>query len=422
MDFVNRTEELADLRRQSGHGGLLVVFGRRRVGKTRLLAEWLRKEGGLYTQAIEAGKEIQLAQVWADIRSGLPKVPASTEPRSWTELFDLIDLHPKPPTLCIDEFPYLVATDPSLPSVLQRFLDHRKRRSTIVLAGSSTRMMHAAFLDRSAPLYGRARKILHVEPMSYGAFAEACRISRARPDSFTRFSMVGGIPRYWEVVERNQSPTELAEALFFGRSPLLEDEPWRLLDDEGISGLTPLSVLEAIGRGAAKPSEIAARLATAQTNLSRVLELLLDANVLVRELPFGESTRTTKRTLYRIADPTLRFWFRVYSPHRSRWVTYAPDVREKLIRDHAATVFEDVVRAGHAGAARYWEAGVELDVVRREGDGLVVTEVKWARLGAAQRGELLVDLERRFAKTALARTAKSVTFEVTDASALAALP
>lgn len=418
MNFVNRTSELEDLRRQSGHGGLLVVFGRRRVGKTRLLAEWLRSDGGLYTQAIEAGREIQLAQVWSDIRHGLPKVPASTEPRSWAELFDLIDLHPKPPTLCVDEFPYLVAADPSLPSVLQRFLDHRKRRSTIVLAGSSTRMMHAAFLDRSAPLYGRARKVVHVEPMSYGAFAEARRLRPGRPETFVRFSMVGGIPRYWELVERDESSIDLAEALFFGPSPLLDAEPWRLLADEGISGLTALAVLEAIGRGASKASEIAARLATAQTNLSRVLELLLDANILVRELPFGESTRTTKRTLYRIADPTLRFWFRVYSPHRSRWVTYDRELREKLIRDHAATVFEDVVRARHADAARYWEAGVELDVVRREGDGLVVTEVKWARLTPAKRAEVLADLRLRFAKTALAKRATSVAFEVVDASVL----
>ncbi len=417
---MNRKRELADLAAHAAHGGLLVVFGRRRVGKTRLLGRWLEKAGGLYTQAIEAGRELQLAQVWDDVREGLPSVPPSVAPRSWTELLDLLDLHPKPPTLCIDEFPYLVAPDPSLPSVLQRWLDHRKRKSTLVLAGSSTRMMHAAFLDRSAPLYGRARKVLHVEPMGYAAFAKACGFPLAHPETFVRFALVGGVPRYWELVERGQSPVELAEALFFGSSPFLELEPWRLLKDEGISGLNALAVLEAVGRGAEKASEIAARLGTAQTNLSRVLEQLIDANVLSRELPYGESARTTKRTLYRITDPTLRFWFRVYSPHRSRWVTHASALREQLVRDHAATVFEDVFRSRHPGAARYWEAGVELDSVRQEGERLVVTELKWGRLAKAKHAALLEDLRKRFEKTSLAKSAagRSATFEVVDASVL----
>lgn len=159
--------------------------------------------------------------------------------------------------------------------------------------------------------------------MSYRAFCDACSQNPVSRDAFVRFSMVGGVPRYWELVRRGQSPIALAEELFFGSSPALEFEPSRLLKDEGVVGLTAPAVLEAIGRGAHKPSEIAARLGTPQTNLSRLLQVLLDVRLLQRELPFGESVRTTKRTLYRIADPTLRFWFRVYSPHRSRWAGYA---------------------------------------------------------------------------------------------------
>ena len=78
----------------------------------------------------------------------------------------------------------------------------------------------------------------------------------------------------------------------------------------------------AIERGAKRPMEIAQRLGTAQTNLSRLLPQLLDASVLARDLPWGQIMRTTKKVLYRILDPTMRFWFRVYSPHRSLWRTY----------------------------------------------------------------------------------------------------
>lgn len=251
LDFVNRAEELRLLDDHAAEGGLLVVFGRRRVGKTRLLTHWLRRRQGLYSQAIEASKEQQVAQVFEDLKPGLA---TSLTPRTFAELLELVDLQPKDLVLCLDEFPYLVAADPSLPSVLQRWLDHRKRkRGSLILSGSSTRMMNDLFLNRSAPLFGRARRIVEVAPMSYRAFCKACGQNPAARESFVRFSLVGGVPKYWEMVRRGQDSVALAEELFFGSAPALEFEPARLLKDEGVSGLTAPAVLEAVGRGANKP-------------------------------------------------------------------------------------------------------------------------------------------------------------------------
>ncbi|MFZ5446481.1 MAG: ATP-binding protein [Myxococcota bacterium] len=420
LAFVNRAEELKELDAHARAGGLLVVFGRRRVGKTRLLTHWLGRRKGLYSQAIEASKEQQLEQVFEDVRTGLS---TSVAPRTLGELLELLDLGPGDFVLCLDEFPYLVASDPTLPSVLQRWLDHRKKkRSTLVLSGSSTRMMNDLFLNRAAPLFGRARKVLEIAPMGYRAFCGACGQNRASRDAFVRFSLVGGVPKYWELVERGQSPLELAEELFFGAAPALEFEPSRLLKDEGVVGATAPAVLEAVGRGAHKPSEIAARLATPQTNLSRQLQVLLDARLLTRELPWGESVRTSKRTLYRLLDPTLRFWFHVYSPHRSRWRGYSRAEKEKLLTDHASTIFEDRLRARWPDAGRYWEADVELDIVRVEGEALVVSEVKWEPLTKSARAGLVEKLEARFRRTQLSAKHPKVRFEVLDASALEALP
>ncbi len=415
LDFVNRTHELAQLDEHARAGGLLVVFGRRRVGKTRLLTQWLKRHQGLYSQAIEASKEQQLQQVFDDLR---PQFSSSIVPRSFGELLELLDLQAKDFVLCLDELPYLVAADPSLPSVLQRWIDHRKRKkSSLILAGSSTRMMNDLFLNRSAPLFGRARKILEVAPMSYRAFCKACGQNPASKESFVRFSLVGGVPKYWGLVRRAQSSIALAEELFFGSSPALEFEPSRLLKDEGVIGLTAPAVLEAVGRGAHKPSEIAARLGTPQTNLSRLFQVLLKSKLLERELPFGESVRTTKRTLYRLADPTLRFWFHVYSPHRSRWRSYSAAEKTKRLEDHASTVFEDQVRALCPGSSRYWEADVELDLVREE-DRLVVSEVKWATLAQTQKKSMALQLEARFRRTALGQKYPRARFEVLDGSAL----
>jgi hypothetical protein len=325
--------------------------------------------------------------------------------------------------LCLDEFPYLTAVDASLPSQLQKWLDHSLPRGCLlIVVGSSTRMMNDLFLHRAAPLYGRARKLLHVQPLDYPAFCDACHLRPGDPDSFEKFACVGGIPKYWEFVEAGQDAVALAESLYFDYAPYMEQEPQRLLRDEGVGGLNAVAVLEAVGRGAERPSEIASRLGTAQTNLSRLLQQLLDASLLTRELPFGESVRTTKKVRYRIQDPTLRFWFRVYSPHQSRWHTYAATEKRRLVHDHAATVFEDVCRARVPGAQRYWESNLEFDLVAPDPDDrrrLLVAEVKWHRLTVAARKSALRQLEGNWSQCSLRARHRNVRFEVFDPAALA---
>ena len=419
MEFVNRDAELRELDAAAKRGGLLVVFGRRRVGKTRLLRQWLQPRDGLYSQAIEAQRDLQIQQVFADLR---PQLETQLVPKTWPELLEILALQKRRWVLCLDEFPYLTAVDASLPSQLQKWLDHSLPRGCLlIVAGSSTRMMNDLFLHRAAPLYGRARKLLQVQPMDYPAFCDACDLRPRDPDSFEKFACVGGIPKYWEFLEPGQDVVALAESLYFDYAPYMEQEPQRILRDEGVIGLNAVAVLEAVGRGAERPSEIAARLGTAQTNLSRLLQQLLDTSILTRELPFGESVRSTKKTLYRIQDPTMRFWFRVYSPHQSRWRTYAATEKRKLIHDHAATVFEDFCRARFPGGQRYWERSIELDLVApdpNDAKRLFVAEVKWRSLSAGERKNTLRQMESKWSRCTLRARYPRVRFEVIDASIL----
>ena len=362
---------------------------------------------------------MHLPQLVAD--SG-PVLCTTLEPRTWPAILELLSLQKKPWTLCVDELPYLTATAPSLPSQLQRWLDHSiPKGCLLILAGSSTAMMNDLFLHRSAPLYGRAQKLLHVQPMDYAAFCKACKLKPRDAESFEMYSLVGGIPKYWEFVEDSQDAIGLAEALYFDFAPYMEQEPQRILRDEGVHGANPLAVLEAIGRGAERPSEISQRLGTAQTNLSRVFQQLLDASVLARELPYGENIRSTKKTLYRIQDPTLRFWFRVYSPHRSRWMRYDAKEKRQLIHAHASTVFEDACRARYPDSGRYWEKDIEIDLIAPDpaaAKGLVIAEVKWSKLTIAAKRRLMEDLEARWKRTTLSRKHRGpVRFEILDASA-----
>jgi hypothetical protein len=423
LKFVNREAELRELDAAANRGGLLVLYGRRRVGKTRLLRRWLETRDGFYSQAIEAGADLQLQQVFADLRA---RLETNITPKTWPELLEILALQKRRWVFCLDEFPYLTAVDATLASQLQRWVDHSLPDGCLlILAGSSTRMMSDLFLHRAAPLYGRANKLLNLRPMDYAAFCQACGQTAGDLESFEKFACVGGIPKYWEFVESGQDAVALAEALYFDFAPYMEQEPQRILRDEGVSGLNAVAALEAVGRGAERPSEIASRLGTAQTNLSRLLQQLLDAAILTRELPFGESVRSTKKILYRIQDPTMRFWFRVYSPHRSLWATYSTAQKRSLIHEHAGAVFEDFCRARYPGAGRYWESNIELDLVApdpeaapKDAGRLLVAEVKWRRLSVAERKRVLRQLESKWSRCALRTGYPDVRFEVLDATIL----
>lgn len=107
---------------------------------------------------------------------------------------------------------------------------------------------------------------------------------------------------------------------------------------------------------------------------------------------------------YRVADPATRFWFGVYSAHRSRWAAYPAAKRRALVHEHAATVFEDHCRAQFAGAGRYWESDLELDLVAHDPedpDALVIAEVKWRRLSARDRKRTMAELQAKWSRSKL---------------------
>jgi hypothetical protein len=388
-----------------------------------MLTRWLSERSGWYTQTIEGPRDVQIEQLFYDLK---PVLETGLIPKTWPEFLEILALQKRGWTLCIDEVPYLTASDSSLPSQLQKWIDHRlPKRSLLILTGSSTRMMHDLLLHRASPLYGRATQLLQVLPMDYGAFCRACSQDPASMESFEKFACVGGVPKYWELLEPGQDPVAAAESLYFDFAPYMEQEPLRILRDEDVTGPNGLAVLEAIGRGAQRPSEIASRLGTAQTNLSRLFQQLLDASILTRELPFGESVRSTKKSLYRIHDPAMRFWFRTYLPHQTLWRTYALENKRALIRNHAATVFEDYWRAQIPGAQRYWEGNAEFDLVAPDPENrgvLLVAEVKWRTLTAAEKKQVLRHLESRWPRTSLGRKHPRARFIVLDAGALKVSP
>ncbi len=406
MRFLDRQPELRRLEALSARktGGLGLVWGRRRVGKTRLLLEWGQRAGGLYTVADQSAEQVQ-RRYFAESVSSVLEGFAEPEYPDWRALFRALARQAQQAgwrgPLVIDEFPYLVASNPALPSILQGFLDHEGRTTglCVVLAGSAQHMMQGLQLDRSSPLYGRAVEALELLPLPAGFIGVA--LGKARPvQSVRAWAAWGGIPRYWELAEPFGQETEAAvDALVLDPSGPLHLEPDRLLVEELPPAATLRPLLDAAGSGAHRMSEIAGRLGVSATSLGRSLNRLQELGLLVRDLPFGEPERGGKRSLYRIADPFTRMWFRVVAPHRATLAAGTPATRTALWRRHSdrlvAEAWEDLCRAsvprlattalGEAAewgtARRYWKGtGHEWDVVATplEGDALLLGEVKWS--------------------------------------------
>ncbi len=407
MKFIDRVLEMERLDGlvKAGRPGLVAVWGRRRVGKTRLLLEWCRKHGGLYAVADLSADPIQ-RRYFAEALSSRFKGFADVEYPDWRTILKALAREAgragwRGP-LVLDEFPYWVESSPSLPSVLQAFLDHEGRESglLVVVSGSSQHMMQGLTLHPNAALFGRSLAALPLEPMSPTAMGEALGIHDAS-SCVRAFSVWGGVPRYWELAQPFGDDLDSAvEQLVLDPMGPLHLEPDRLLVEERPPALAVRPLLDAIGAGAHRVSEIAGRLGVPATSLGRGLSRLVELGLVVREQPFGEPGRNGKRSLYRIADPFFRMWFRVVAPHRGMLASGHRQSRlavwRRLRNAIWAETWENLCRQAVVGlgegkgplsgvggwvpAGRFWRgSGPEWDVVSRSLDGssLLLGEVKW---------------------------------------------
>ena len=416
LPFLDRREEAARCLRLVGRreGALGVLYGRRRCGKSRLLREILPASQAVYYVGDDREGSLQRASLAAEIGRVLRGFERVTYPdwdallaRFWQEA-------PPGMVLALDEFPSLVAVGSELPSLLQKYLDRESARGIhLFLSGSSQRMMQGLVLDRTAPLFGRASEILKISPLPAGYIEEALRLSDPALAVET-FAVWGGTPRYWELAGDHQDLGGAIRSLVLSPLGVLFEEPSRLLLDDLRDTTQAASILSLIGQGCHRISEIAARLGKPVTALSRPMLRLQDMDLVVRELPFGEEPRGGKRTLYKIADPFLRFWFRHVEPNRSRLGAGLVAAVEKEIfgqlGHHFGEIWEELARtsAPHCEiggkiwgpAGRWWGPGLdrtplEIDLVAESSDGksILVGEVKWSTPRDAAR--LFAELEAK---------------------------
>ncbi len=407
MIFLNRKEELERLDglTQGPNAGLAVLYGRRRVGKTRLLLQWVKKRKGAYWVADQSAEQLQRRYFAASLSRVLPDFDAVEYP-DWQSLLTRLTREVRRVgwrgPLVIDELPYLVAACPTLPSVLQRWIDHEAKEAGLIvaLAGSSQRMMQGLVLDRAAPLFGRAQEVFEVFPLA-PEFLSSAFPTAGVARLVEAFAAWGGVPRYWELAQavEEESISDQIDRLVLDPLGPLHQEPDRLLLEETPPAIELRPILDVIGAGVHRVSEIAGRIGKPATSMARPLERLRSLSLIHREIPFAESEKKSRRALYRIADPFLRLWFRVVAPHRSDLASLPRRSRGTILQNYwgglLSEAWEQLCRhqlprrvipslgdEAWGSAGRWWHGNLpEWDVVAGAltGKRLLLGEAKWSK-------------------------------------------
>ena len=404
MEFVDRKKEFErlqkSLRREKPQ--FIVVYGRRRIGKSTLIKKVMDfSRGDIYFLADKTSEPSQRQLFSTTIDMTIEGFSAANYP-TWESL--LLSLNRSVDhriTVCLDEFPYLVKSCPALPSILQKLLDDKKLKFDLIICGSSQQMMQGFVLDSKEPLYGRADEIIKMKPIAPAFVSEALRCDTAQ--AVREYAVWGGVPRYWELRENYDSLYDAIEHLLLTSEGTLYDEPSKLLYDEMRDTVQASSILSFIGNGANKLSEIAARAEKQATDITPHLSRLRELGFINKEIPFGESEKKSKKGLYHISDPLLRFHYRYVIPYRSLIELgnsqavltvfknaendYVSRAWEELCRNHISAYGMDGII--YQMASRWWGSyyneekqqylPVELDVVAESFDGkhLFIGECKW---------------------------------------------
>ena len=401
MKFVDRIGETARLRDALSRekSSLVVVYGRRRLGKSTLIKRVLSDRDVYFIADRSEGQHQRtlLAKVIAQVFSDFDKL---TYP-DWESMFRAVNYRAdKRFTLCLDEFPYLVEQSPELPSVLQKIVDEKQLKYNLVLCGSSQNMMYGLFLDSTAPLYGRADEIMRLAPIRLPYIQEALGLDATA--AIEEYSVWGGVPRYWELRESRSSLDDAMWHNILSGTGALFEEPIKLFQDDVKDIVKTSTIMSYIGTGANRLSEIAGRCDEPATNLSRPLKKLIDLGFLEKDIPFGIDEKNAKKSLYKIADPFMAFYYQFVVPNRSfielnrrlpidqalntHFSEYVSMQWEKMCRD---AVTGNLVNGVVYGKAKRWWGSVlneakkaeqvEFDVVAESIDKkyLLVGECKW---------------------------------------------
>jgi len=317
--FINRKEELEFLERTFREDGLKVVilYGRRRVGKTELINQFCRDKPHIYFLADKRGTLVN-AREFA-VKSARYFNDVVPEVRNFDDIFGYIlkRAGSRKIIVAIDEFSYLVEKDDSIPSVFQKIVDEHLKGTNVylILSGSSISMMEKGVLSYESPLYGRRTGQWKITPLRFRdswLFLPEYSIE----EFIEAFSVVGNIPAYLIQFNGSVDIYRNMEDRILGRGNPLYEEVEFILREELREPSVYMSIIEAIANGMTRVTEIANRCYMDAKDIPKYLRVLQRLHLVQRVIPVTEVKPKTKKAVYRISDNFFRFWFRFVYPNR----------------------------------------------------------------------------------------------------------
>ena len=399
MEFINRERELAFLEEKwrDPKAQLIVLWGKRRVGKTELVRQFIRDKPHVYFLSETTNEFEQLKRFSLAIGHFFKEPLLETRGfGGWEESFRYVKDKDQRFIFVIDEFPYLMQSNRGIASLFQKAWDEywSKTHLYLILLGSSMGMMEAEVLGYRAPLYGRRTGQWRVDPMTFDA-AGKFRKEKGFEDRVLHFSVAGGIPAYWLLFSPEKDFIENLRDHVLKKGEVFYDEVEFLLREELREPRYYFSLIQAIAQGKQKLSEIVNATGIPQPMANKYLGVLADLRIVLREVPVTEEKPLkSKKGLYRIADEFFRFWFRFVFPWRSEIeMAKVENVLNKIKEEMpqylslgyekiaVETVWRHMDRFFRfTSIGRWWDKNEEIDIVgiNRDLNSILLGEVKWS--------------------------------------------
>jgi len=398
MEFINRERELETIKKEhdSGKAGLLIVYGRRRVGKTELLKYFFKDKNHLYFLA-DMQKEEKLLEIFSEIARRIQD-REYLEFRNWDVFFEYIKELAKDRIVVIfDEVGYINRSNPAFYSILQRHWDEKLHNTKvfIILCGSSVSMMEKEVLGYGSPLYGRRTGQIELKPLRY----KATRLffPQLKEEEMIEFySVLGGIPAYLNQFDGNRNIYWNIRNNITNPDKFLYKEPKFILLEELRDPTTYFSVLSAISMGARKFNEISQKSYVEPNKLSKYLQVLINLRLIEKIVPATQKKESRRSTSYRIMDNFFEFWFRYINPNASLIEEGDIEIVMKHIKSDfsrfVSKAFEDICKEVIAELGKgktsfpsftkigtWWDKGEEIDIMalNEKTKEILFGECKW---------------------------------------------
>jgi hypothetical protein len=385
-------------------GRLIILYGRRRIGKTRLISEFIRDKSGVLYIAEDTSPSLQMHQMQAACATFLDdSLLASLTIRSWEQLFMYIAKHPpdRRGYLVIDEFTYLARNDPSILSALQKAWDMDLSGSLwcIILCGSMLGLMSELALSSSSPIYGRRTRDMLLPALQ---FSDARKfLSVPNIDALKIYLTIGGVPEYLLKAGDYCTFSDFTTREFFDRYGYFYREPYFILSQEFRELKIYQSILQAIAHGHTTPAHIAQFCGLDPRHLYPYLERMTTLGMIERELPVLVNT---KNGVYRIKDQLFDFWYTFVFPNRQSVELNQVSIPGAVFDPYFGRQFEVFIRQevipkmfpGH-NIGRWWYGGEEIDIIGCDdrAASILYGECKWRVLTRSESRKILASLKKK---------------------------